>query len=218
MKNLAILVAMSMEARPLLAKIKDKTIHKIKGKKFVVGKISGKQIVLHRCGMGIGNATKGARALMTNFAPDTLILYGVSGALADAQLAETFVATQSFLCSGKAYQKGESASADKELAQCASSLLGASKAVIATSKGLILNKKRKAHIVECTNAVCIDMESYAVLSVANKAKVKAIVLRCISDTKEPKSLLSFFKNSKIAINKITNEVEQLILNLQFFQK
>jgi len=213
MKQLAILVAMGMEAKPLLAKILDKTIQKIDGKRFFVGRIADRQVVLHKCGMGMRNATKGAQALIKHFAPRILILYGVSGGLGDISLAETVIATQSFPCSGKAWTAGIAAIADNELAEHASALLGAKKAVIATSQGLIFNKKRKERIIERSNAVCIDIESYAVLTVAADANIKAIVLRCISDTKDPKSLLSFFKNGKIAANKAANQVEKLILSL-----
>jgi nucleoside phosphorylase len=57
------------------------------------------------------------------------------------------------------------------------------------------------------------MESYAVLTVAERERVKAVVLRCISDTKETKSLLSFFKNGRIAAEKAAGEAEKLILSL-----
>jgi nucleoside phosphorylase len=100
-----------------------------------------------------------------------------------------------------------------DLADCAAALLGARKAVIATSQGLIFNKKRKELIIERSNAVCIDMESYAVLNVAAREKVKAVVFRCISDTKDPKSLLSFFRSGKTAADKAACEAERLILSL-----
>lgn len=210
MKQLAVLVAMGMEAKPFLAKIQDKTMQKIDGKKFAIGRIADKQVALYKCGMGMRNATKGAQALIKHFAPEILILYGVSGGLGDISLAETVVALQSFPCFGE----GVVAKADKELADFATTLLGAKKAVVATSRGLIVNNKRKERIIQRSRAVCIDMESYAVLTATNNANVKAIVIRCISDTKDPKSLLSFFKNGKIAANKVVGEVEKLIAGLQ----
>ena len=213
MKQLAVLVAMGMEAKPFLIKIKDKAIQKIDGKKFIVGMIGDKQVAVHICGMGMRKATKGADALIKHFAPEAIILYGVSGGLGDIALADTVVATQSFPCFGKAWTAGIAVTADEGLTDHAASLLEAKKAVVATSLGLIFNKKRKARIIQRSNAVCIDMESYAFLTVADKAKVKAVVIRCISDTEEPKSLLSFFKNGKIAADKVVGEVERLILSL-----
>jgi nucleoside phosphorylase len=213
MEHLAVLAAMGMEAKPFIEKIKDKTVQNIDGRQFIVGKIGDKQVAVHCSGMGMKKAAKGTEALIKNFAPEAIILYGVSGGLIDIALADTVVATESFPCSGKAWEEGIAAPADKELTEHAAELLGARKSVVATSQGLIFNKKRKERIVARSNAVCIDMESYAVLTVAERERVKAVVLRCISDTKETKSLLSFFKNGRIAAEKAAGEAEKLILSL-----
>ncbi|MCL2298619.1 MAG: hypothetical protein FWC27_00535, partial [Firmicutes bacterium] len=83
----------------------------------------------------------------------------------------------------------------------------------ATSIGLILNKRRKARIAQKSGAVCVDMETYAVAKAANALHTPLLVIRCMSDTVEPESLLHFFKNGAMAAEKVAAETELVIRKL-----
>ena len=207
MKKIAILVAMGMEAEKLLARMENPV-----GKKFVRGSIGQAEVVLYRCGWGMRNAARGMHALVDHCKPDLILNYGVSGGMQpDIRLGETVVALSSFPCSGKAFKVGIAQPTDQALAELAAQALpGARLAPICTSQGLIVNKKRKARIVAKSGTVCCDMETYAAAMAANELGVPLLVIRCISDTLEPTSLLAFQKNGSLAAEKAAAAVERVI--------
>ncbi|MCL2512825.1 MAG: 5'-methylthioadenosine/S-adenosylhomocysteine nucleosidase [Oscillospiraceae bacterium] len=209
MKKIAVLAAMKMEAGCLIGRMESAKTEKTAGKKFYLGKIGGAEAVLRQSGMGMRRAEKGARALIENYKPDALILCGVSGGLTpDIRLHETVIATSSSPCPGKAVKTGAAVKTDEKLADfAAKTLKHAKKAPAATSRGLIVRKKRKARIAAAFGAACIDMESYAVAKTANEAGVPLLIIRAISDTFEPSSLLAFHKNGKQAAEKAAAGVE-----------
>ena len=215
MKTIAILVAMPMEAAPLLKRMDGTASEKIAGKKFLRGRIGGAEIVMYICGMGMRKADIGARALIASYKPDLLLNYGVSGGLVpEMGLSDTVVAVSSCPASGKAYRTESAAATDAALADFAAlALPGAKKGPLATSIGIIVNKKRKARLVAKTGAVCIDMETYAAAKTARELGVPLLVIRCMSDTVEPTSLLHFFKNGADAAEKVAADVETVIKKL-----
>jgi len=212
MKKIAVLVAMGMEAAKLIARIEGIQHEKVAGKKFICGKIGQAQVVLHICGMGMRKATAGAKALIENYQPDILVNYGVSGGLTPGiKVGDTVVVTSSCPASGKAYRTESAAPTDEALAAFAAQVLpDATKGPAATSLGIIVNKKRKARLVAKTGAVCIDMESCAAAKTARALGTPLLVIRCMSDTVEPTSLLHFFKNGDMAAEKVAAETEMVI--------
>ena len=184
MKTIAILVAMPMEAAPLLKRMEGTVQEKTAGMKFLRGRLGGAEIVMHICGMGMRKAANGAKALVANYRPDLLLNYGVSGGLVpEMGLSDTVVVTSSCPASGKAYKTESAVPTHAALADFATQALpGARKGPASTSIGLIVNKKRKARLVEKTGAVCIDMETYAAAKIAKELNTPLLVIRCMSDT------------------------------------
>jgi len=215
MKKIAVLIAMGMEAGYLIKRMENPKPETAGGKKFLRGKIGEAEVVLHQCGWGMRNADNGVRALAENYRPDMIINYGVSGSLRhEVGLFETVVAVSSYAATGEAYKAGMSAATDADLAAFAARTIGAThKSPVATSRGILVAKKRKARLVERSGAVCIDMESYTAAKAANELGVPLLVMRCISDTLELKSFLVFFKNGAIAADKIAACVEAVIRKL-----
>ena len=211
MKNIAVLVAMGMEADCLIKRIEGAQ----KDGRFLRGRIGQAEVTLLRCGWGMRNADKGLRALVDHCHPDVVVNYGVSGGLVpEIGLSETVVAASSFPASGKAYQIGIAESADETLADFAAHLIeGARVAPVSTSLGIIVNKRRKARVAEKSGALCIDMESYAAAKAANELGVPLLVIRCMSDTYEPASMVMFFKNGRAAAEKVAAETELVIKEL-----
>ena len=215
MKKIAVLVAMPMEAAPLLKRMEGTAPEKIAGKKFLIGRIGGVEIVMHICGMGMRKAARGTRALVTNYKPDLLLNYGVSGGLVpEIGLSDTVVAVSSCPASGRNWITADTAPTDAALTELAAQALpGAIRGPAATSIGIIVNKKRKARLVAKTGAVCIDMETCAAAKTARALGVPLLVIRCMSDTVEPTSLLHFFKNGADAAEKAAADVETVIKKL-----
>ena len=212
MKTIAILVAMKMEADQLIKRIQSPQPEKSAGRQFLRGRIGDAEVVLHRCGWGMANAAKGARALIGYAKPDALINYGVSGGMtADIGLGDTVIAVSSYPASGKYHKTGAAIPTDETLADFAAQILpDAKKAPVSTSLGLIVNKKRKARIVAASGTACMDMESYTAAKTARELGVPLLVIRSMSDTVEPTSLLSFFKNGALAAEKVAADTETVI--------
>jgi len=210
--KIAILVAMGMEAAKLTARIEGALPENRAGKKFLCGKIGQAEVVLHQCGWGMRNAEKGTRALVDNYRPDLIVNYGVSGGLVpEIGLAETVIALSSFPASGRRYVGGGAEATDEKLARFAAQLLPhAQLAKISTSLGIIFNKRRKTRVAQKSGAVCIDMETYTAAKTANELGVPLLVIRCLSDTYEPASLLMFFKHGEIAAEKVAADTERVI--------
>ena len=215
MKTIAILVAMKMEAEQMIRRIEDAKPEKAAGKRFLRGRVGDAEVVLHICGWGMSNAAKGARALIEYARPDALVSYGVSGGMtADIGLGDTVVAVSTYPASGKYSRTGEAIPTDEKLADFAAGLLpDARKAPVSTSLGLIVNKKRKARIQQASGTACMDMETYTAAMTARELGVPLLVIRSMSDTLEPTSLLSFSKNGAMAAEKAAAETEMVIKGL-----
>ncbi len=209
MKLIAVLAAMGMEEAKLSGRMESRTKTTVGGLAFTCGTIGGAKIYLYRCGWGMRNAEYASRAVIKALQPDLLILYGVSGGMIeDIHIGDIVVATSYFSASE---QQGAAVATDKAPVELAEKVLPfALFAPLATSKGLMLNKKQKARVVAESGAVCIDMESYAVAKTARTLGTSLLVIRCISDTLQLKSLLSFFKNGNIAANKAAEATEAVI--------
>jgi len=205
MTNIAVLVAMRMEADQLTRRMEGTQAETAAGKKFLRGSIGGAQVVLHVCGMGMRKADNGARALIENYKPQALVLYGVSGGLVpDIELNETVVASA---CS----RGGVCEAVDEGLADFAARMLpGARKAPLSTTRTVTVLKRSKTHIARENGAVCVDMESFAAAKTARALGVPLLVIRSISDTFEPASLLAFFKNGATAAEKAAADTEAVI--------
>ena len=205
MKKIAVLVAMGMEADKLIKRLDGGRPERAAGKKFLRGKIGQAEVVLHICGTGTRRADIGARALIEHYKPDALVLYGVSGGLVpDIALSETVIASA---CT----RPGMKEATDEGLAQLAARVLPeARRAPLATAWGITVRKRSKTRIARESGAVCVDMESYAVAKAARALGVPLLVIRSLSDTFEPASLLAFFQNGAAAAEKAAAETERVI--------
>jgi len=197
--KIAVLAAMEMEAAPLIRRMEHTSVDQ----RFLRGSIGKADAVLYRCGVGMRKAAGGARALIAYAQPDVLILYGISGGLVpDIQLHETVIGTSSF-------HKEHMEMTDKALADVAARVLPAARtAPLACARTVIIRKNRKTRLAK-SGAVCVDMESFAVANASREAMVPLLVIRCISDTFRPASLLGF-NNGKIAAEKAALAAEAVI--------
>ena len=215
MKKIAVLVAMGMEESMLVKRMEDSKPEKMGGRAYLHGRIGETEVILHRCGWGMDRSEKGARAVIDAYQPEALILYGVSGAIVpELELSDTVVATSSFPASGKHAKGGKAVPTDEKLADFAVQVLqGARKAPVATTQGVVINKKRNDRFAETSGAVCSDMESYTVAKVAREMGVPLLVIRSMSDVVKRSSLLLFFKHGRAAAEKAAKDTETVIKEL-----
>jgi len=211
--SIAVLAAMGMEAKQLEKLMDSARPVKSAGKKFTLGAIGGTEVILHQGGMGLEKAEAGTCALLENFQPDVLILFGMSGGIVpEIALYETVVASAVFPTWKDDWTSSET---DEALQSLAIGLLdGARLAPIATGNKMTWRKSDYDRIANACGAVAVDQESYAVAETARKAGVPLLIIRSMSDIYENTSLLGFFKYGPVSAEKAAKDVETVILHLE----
>lgn len=81
MEKIGIIVAMDKELTLFAADLQNQTEHKLHQRRFVEGKISGKDVVIVVSGIGKVNAALCAADLINHFKVDAIINIGISGGL-----------------------------------------------------------------------------------------------------------------------------------------
>jgi len=210
--QVAVLAAMNMEAKHLISRMDDAYERKIDGKNYTLGTIGDIDVVLHQSGMGLDKADAGARALMENFQPDVLVLFGMSGGIVpEMGLYETVIAHEVF----PAWKDDwVSIKTDNDLAVLAMNILeDAVISNIATGDKMTWRKSDYDRISQACGAVAVDQESYAVAKAAQEASVPLLIIRSMSDTYDNSSLLGFFKHGPISAEKAAQDTAAVIKEL-----
>ncbi len=76
---IGIIGAMEIEVSGIIAEMTDRTTDWISGNAYTKGKISGKECVVVKCGIGKVNAAVAAQTLILKYRPDMIINTGVGG-------------------------------------------------------------------------------------------------------------------------------------------
>ena len=76
---IGIIGAMEIEVSGIIAEMTDRTTDWISGNAYTKGKISGKECVVVKCGIGKVNAAVAAQTLIVKYRPDMIINTGVGG-------------------------------------------------------------------------------------------------------------------------------------------
>jgi len=203
---------MKVEAKQLINRMDNVRIVKTKGRKYTRGTIGDAEVVLIQCGMGLKKAEAGARELIENFQPDTLFVYGTSGALIpELKVHEVMIADA--LCL-KGVEGGDAIAADEALASLAQELLPHARRVrLVAESGFSVTPKSMERIAAASGAVAIDLESYAVAKVAREAGIPLLVIRCTANTSHYSTLPAWPKNGPIAADKAAAGTEAVIKKL-----
>ncbi|MCL2494946.1 MAG: 5'-methylthioadenosine/S-adenosylhomocysteine nucleosidase [Oscillospiraceae bacterium] len=207
--SVALLAAMDMEAKHMIDRMDDAREIKNAGKKYTYGRIGSVHVILHQCGMGLDKAEAGARALIENFQPDVLVLFGMSGGIVpEIGLYETIIASEVF----PAWKDDwVSIKTDAALAALADGVLkDAQLAPVATGNKMTWRKSDYDRIANACGAVAVDQESYAVVQAAQELGVPLLIIRSMSDTYENSSLLGFFKHGPISAEKAAEDTASVI--------
>ena len=210
--RIAVLAAMNMEAKHLVSRMDGAYMSKAMGKKYMQGTINGADVILHQSGMGLDKAEAGARALIENFQPDVLVLFGMSGGIVpEIELYETVIASAVYPAWGDDWTAIPTDEALKALA--AEVLEGVQTAPFATGDKMTWRKSDYDRIANACGAVAVDQESYAVAKVAQELGVPLLIVRSMSDTYENSSLLGFFKYGPISAERAAQATESVIIAL-----
>ena len=204
MKNkLGIIGAMDIEIETLKSALSDCKTTKVAEMEFYEGKLSNKDVIVVKCGIGKVNAARCVQILADKFEVDAVVNTGIGGGIGDGlSVADIVVGDElvqhDFDVSGFGYAKGYMFSGDKDKAtayKCNEELvakliksarehLDSSKIKtgrIATGDVFVSDALKKKEIKEIFGALVCEMEGGAIAQTAVANGLDVVVVRAISD-------------------------------------
>ena len=195
-KTIGVLTAMSVEFKQIASILTDTKTEKIGPQEFLIGKLTGKTIVLLQCGIGKVNAATGITNLIIHFKPDCVVSTGVAGGI-DTCLKIMDVVVSTATCyhdvsCGDDVDPGQIQGlprffeSDKAMAKTAEALSSDVRIVpglICTGDQFITNREQ-LNVIKAAypEGLAVDMESAAIAQVCHLYGVPFVSFRIISDT------------------------------------
>lgn len=223
MKKIGIVIAVLRELKAFLES--DFKVEEINKNNHTIYKtnIIGNEIYAIQSGMGMVDAAIASMTLIDNFNVDTIINYGVTGALDRSVKVKQLFLVEKAVNSGldtspidplKKCQYGDLDDIyiplDKDLINIALSLdKEASTTICASSDRFIEDKKLKEEIKKDTNASICDMECASIARTCYLHNVKCLSIKCISDSYDGNGLE--FQNNIIESGKKAFDLLKKIL-------
>lgn len=224
---IGIIGAMQVEVEHIKAVMTDVTTETISGIEFCRGKISGKDAVVAKCGIGKVFASVCAEAMILRFSPDVIVNIGVGGTLTN-ELNTTDIAVAASvvhhdldtsplgdpvgLISGINIINIE---CDKRvsalLEECVKTLgINCRTGVIASGDQFVCTTEKKNYIRDTFNAIACEMEGASIGHVCCINGVKFGVLRAISDGADEKSHMDYDKFVPLAAKNSFEVIKRFI--------
>ena len=192
-----IIGAMDVEVESIAANMQNVAHTVISGIPFSAGTLSGRQVVLARCGIGKVNAAVCAQIMLSVFGVNEIINTGVAGAIAKGIKQNDIVIAERFV------QHDVDTTAIGDPVGFVSTV---NKVFFDTDKGITfrlkaaIGNKARTHlgtvatgekIHERFNASACDMEGCAIAQVCALAGVPFGAVRCISDSADDKAHMDY---------------------------
>ncbi len=212
--RIGIIGAMESEVQNLIARMENVTYRDKAGRRFAVGTLSGKEVVVVQSGIGKVAAAITAQMLIDAFGVDGLLNTGMAGGLdprlavkdlviATAALQHDFDITAFGHARGFLYGEDDTKPtlfvADKEL--CAKARIAAAQVLPEGSKAIdgivasgdifVDDSALKAQLRDGFGAAAAEMEGAAIAQTAEANGVPFVILRTISDLAEHQANVSF---------------------------
>lgn len=232
MVTIGIIGAMEEEVAILKSKVEIISVKEIVGVEFFMGKMSGKNVVIVRSGIGKVNAAICTQVLIDMYGVDYIINIGVAGAISkelnigDVVISDDLV-QHDFDLVGAGYEVGiiprikdSYFKADDELIHlakqaCQTTLQENACFVgrIATGDVFVSNMEQKQIISKRFKAYCVEMEGAAIAHTATLNRVPFVVIRSISDKADENANNSFDEFVEKSAKNASKVVENIIENL-----
>ena len=195
-KTIAILTAMSVEHRQILAMLSEVREEKHGPHTYSIGRLGSGRIVLLQCGIGKVNATAGVVDLILHYQPSCVVSTGVAGGI-DSRLQVMDVVAGTHTCHhdvwcGDGYAPGQVQGlparfeGDPELLRKAGSMEADVRIVpglILTGDRFITDRSEQQALKQAhPDALAVDMESAAIAQACYLYAVPFVSFRIISDT------------------------------------
>lgn len=231
--KMGIIGAMESEVQNLIARMETVTYRDKAGRRFAVGTLGGKEVVVVQSGIGKVAAAITAQMLIDEFAVDGLLNTGMAGGLdprlavkdlvvATAALQHDFDITAFGHAKGFLYGEDDTKPtlflADETL--CEKARMAAAKVLPAGSKAIdgivasgdifVDDSALKAELRDDFGAAAAEMEGAAIAQTAEANGVPFVILRTISDLAEHQANVSFDELEQYA-GKLAGDITAALL-------
>lgn len=229
MKTIGIIGAMEEEVSILKTKMEVLSAKNIVGVDFFMGKMSGKNVIVVRSGIGKVNAAICSQVLIDLYGVDCIINVGVAGALhKDLEICDVVISKDTvqhdFNVSSFGHPKGVIPNMPESFFAADEEMIGIAKKIcdeileenkayigrIASGDVFVSAAEEKHRITDDFNALCVEMEGAAVGHVCYLNKIPFLVLRSISDKADEKSDTDFDEFVIKAAKQASDIVETMI--------
>ncbi len=231
MKTIGIIGAMEEEIehiKPLIDIISTKNII---GLDFYMGKMSGNNVVLVRCGIGKANAAICTQVLIDLYAVDYIINVGVAGSISkDLKIGDIVISKDTMHHDIDTTYFGDEIGtiprmetsvfeADSELIEIASKIAEDFEdsdvyvGRIISGDQFLCDVEKKAKLYATFKAHCVDMESAAIGQTCYLNKIPFLIVRSISDTADDTKEAeyeNFFRDSAVKASKLVKDIVDTI--------
>ena len=231
--KMGIIGAMESEVQNLIARMENITYREKAGRRFAVGSLSGKEVVVVQSGIGKVAAAITAQMLIDEFSVDALLNTGMAGGL-DSRLAvkDLVIATAALqhdfditaFGHARGYLYGEddqkptlfvadTALCDKARIAAAQVLPEGNKAIdgiVASGDVFVDDSVLKAQLRDGFGAAAAEMEGAAIAQTAVANGVPFVILRTISDLAEHQANISFDELERYA-GKLAGDITMALL-------
>jgi adenosylhomocysteine nucleosidase len=213
--DIGVIGALAEEVEGLISMLGEHSVEEYSGIKFHSGVLSGKSVVIAKCGVGKVFAAICAEAMILNYAPSLIVNSGVGGAIAPGlKTADIAIATKLVqhdmdtsplgdpkgLISGinKIYFDADGR-AVKILEESSAELgYNASLGIVASGDRFVAGSEEKERIASEFCAIACEMEGAAIAHVAFVNKTPFAVIRAISDSADGNATMSYTEFLPIA--------------------
>lgn len=197
---LGIIGAMDEEVAKIKEEMTDVTVTAVAGMDFYEGKLSGKEVVVVRSGIGKVNAGMCSQILVDRFHISAVINTGIAGSLRnEINIGDIVLSTDSVQhdmdASGFGYKKGQiprvdtfTFPADKGLLELAKECnrrvnpeIQAFTGRVVSGDQFISDQEKKKWLIETFDGSCTEMEGAAIAQAAYLNRIPYLVIRAISD-------------------------------------
>lgn len=220
---LAIIGAMDEEVNRIKENMTDVTIETKAGMDFYKGKLSGKDAVVVRCGIGKVNAGMCAQILADCYQADYIINTGIAGSLqASIDIGDIVLSRDALQhdmdATGFGYKLGEIPRMEQSVFQADEHLISlaeeACKKVnpeisvhtgrVVSGDQFISDKKKKDWLVENFAGYCCEMEGAAIAQAASLNQIPFLIVRAISDKADDSATMDYSEFEAQAIKHSVN--------------
>jgi adenosylhomocysteine nucleosidase len=216
---IGVLGAMESEVMGLVRAMTVEDTGSTAGFHYWTGELSGRRIVLARCGMGKVSAAMGVQRLIDEWHVGCIVVCGLAGGLAPGLRVGDIVVGKSFVqydmdaspiiprfqIPGVGLARLESpealiAAAEACAREVAAELSGSNDRTVQVHAGLIAtgdqfvkDEQRHAIIADFPDALCVEMEGGAIAQVCLLNEVPFVIVRIVSDTADGDAPADFFR-------------------------